>query len=85
MKRMNISIWLCLLAFWCVLHSQIVFAQEGQSDTDSVKFATEILPIFQERCFTCHGPELQQSNFRIDIKSKAFAGGDFAAMRARSW
>ena len=77
MKRMSISIWLCLLAFWCVLHSQIVFAQEGQSDPDSVKFATEILPIFQERCFTCHGPELQQSNFRIDIKSKAFAGGDF--------
>ena len=40
-----------------------------------VDFARDILPIFQATCFSCHGPEKQASNFRLDSKPLAFKGG----------
>src|SRR5437867_186600 len=40
-----------------------------------VDFAHDILPIFQATCFSCHGPEKQASNFRLDSKPLAFKGG----------
>src|SRR5213594_3111835 len=40
-----------------------------------VDFARDILPIFQATCFSCHGPEKQASNFRLDNRPLAFKGG----------
>ena len=77
--RFNFSSWLFSLALLSVVHSDFVVAQDNGVKTvsGSIDFATEILPIFRSHCFDCHAAELQQSNYRIDIKSKAFAGGDF--------
>ncbi len=38
-------------------------------------FATEIRPIFESRCYACHGPGLEQSEFRLDLRRRAFRGG----------
>ncbi|MFN0068059.1 MAG: DUF1549 domain-containing protein [Limisphaerales bacterium] len=41
-----------------------------------VDFAADIRPIFEAKCFSCHGPEKQKSGFRLDVKSAALAGGE---------
>ncbi len=44
-----------------------------------VAFASEVAPIFQRACYGCHGPERQRSDFRLDVKSSALAGGQLGA------
>ncbi len=41
-----------------------------------VDFARDVRPIFQQRCYGCHGEKKQKSGLRLDIKSLAFKGGD---------
>jgi mono/diheme cytochrome c family protein len=40
-----------------------------------VDFTRQVRPIFEAKCFACHGPKKQQSDFRLDDKSRAFRGG----------
>jgi mono/diheme cytochrome c family protein len=42
---------------------------------EAVDFAKEIRPIFEARCFECHGPEKQKSSFRLDLREAAMKGG----------
>src|SRR2546430_11370076 len=42
----------------------------------TVDFQKEIRPLFESRCFECHGPRKQKSGLRLDRKSSAFQGGD---------
>lgn len=39
-----------------------------------VDFAKDIKPIFDDRCISCHGPDKQKGNLRLDKRSYAFAG-----------
>src|SRR5437899_2910918 len=41
-----------------------------------VDFARDIRPIFERSCYECHGPKVQKSGFRLDLKASALAGGD---------
>src|SRR4051794_16184371 len=45
----------------------------------SVDFATDIQPLFQRNCFSCHGPEHQEGGLRLDQKQRALLGGDSGA------
>ncbi len=40
-----------------------------------VDFAVEVYPVFEKRCFACHGPEKQKSGLRLDGKATALQGG----------
>ncbi len=42
----------------------------------SVDFEKEILPILEESCFDCHGPDKQKSEFRVDQRKVMLKGGD---------
>ena len=59
------------------------FAQDESvplpTDSDRVDFASEVQPIFQAKCYSCHGPNKQESNYRLDVKRRALEGGDFGA------
>ncbi|MFP6903209.1 MAG: c-type cytochrome domain-containing protein, partial [Verrucomicrobiia bacterium] len=44
-----------------------------------VNFVKEILPIFKKHCVKCHGPDKQKSDYRIDVKARAFEGGEMGA------
>jgi hypothetical protein len=48
-------------------------------DTAPVKidYARDVVPILASSCYLCHGPDEQESGFRLDIRSQVFAGGDF--------
>lgn len=41
----------------------------------SADFAKEIRPIFEARCYECHGPEKQKGDFRLDLRAAALRGG----------
>lgn len=41
-----------------------------------VDFVRDVRPIFQSRCYECHGEKKQKSGLRLDLKSAALRGGD---------
>src|SRR4051812_21266742 len=41
-----------------------------------VDFARDVRPILATTCFSCHGPEKQKSNYRLDVRAHALKGGD---------
>jgi mono/diheme cytochrome c family protein len=41
-----------------------------------VDFAKDIKPLFEAKCYSCHGPEKQKGHLRLDRKADALKGGD---------
>ncbi len=41
-----------------------------------VDFAREIQPVLEARCLSCHGPDKQESSFRVDVRETLRKGGD---------
>ncbi len=46
------------------------------ASTATVEFERDVQPIFSRHCYSCHGPDKQKGEFRLDVKAKALAGGD---------
>ncbi|MDF1812909.1 MAG: DUF1553 domain-containing protein [Verrucomicrobiales bacterium] len=42
----------------------------------AVDFATDVQPVLEQHCFSCHGPEKQKSGFRLDLRAAALRGGN---------
>jgi len=42
----------------------------------TVDFARDIRPIFETKCHSCHGPQKQKGQLRLDRKADALKGGD---------
>ena len=51
------------------------WAQEDRAK--SIDFARDVQPILESHCYSCHGPNKQESNFRLDVKVRALGQGDF--------
>ena len=43
---------------------------------DDAAFRDRIAPLLAGKCGACHGPDVAESGFRIDVREKAHAGGD---------
>ena len=41
-----------------------------------VDFIRDIQPLLKRSCYRCHGPEKQQSGYRLDLREIAISGGD---------
>ncbi len=54
----------------------ILCAFAPSRDASAVDFEKEILPIFEDNCLDCHGPDKQKSEFRIDQRAVMLLGGD---------
>ncbi len=54
-------------------------AGTGVSQESSAKaapdFVRDVLPLFKEHCWSCHGPTKQKGGLRLDLRSRAVAGG----------
>jgi len=46
---------------------------------EAIDFAGKVAPLLAARCGSCHGPHEAESGYRIDLREKAFAGGDSGA------
>ncbi len=53
------------------LFQAILFSQAQEI----LDFRKDIEPILKEHCLKCHGPEEQESDFRVDRKATLFGGG----------
>ena len=55
------------------------YAEENQNDPPNagiIDFAKDVQPIFAAHCYACHGPDKQESNFRLDVRVKALGTAD---------
>jgi hypothetical protein len=44
---------------------------------DTIDFEATIRPLLVAKCGDCHGPDTQESGLRLDVRHRAFKGGDF--------
>ena len=42
-----------------------------------VDYDADVRPILAQNCYSCHGPEAQQSGLRLDLRQNALRGGDY--------
>ncbi|MEI7459253.1 MAG: PSD1 and planctomycete cytochrome C domain-containing protein [Pirellula sp.] len=55
----------------------VVHADEpATSANGSIDFVSQVLPLFEKHCWSCHGKEKQESGLRLDQRDKAMLGGD---------
>ncbi len=52
------------------------FPQLPPAAARSVDFMKDIRPIFEKACFSCHGPEKQKEDYRLDSATAALKGGE---------
>ncbi len=86
----NLGCWtgriaVCTVASWLVLSGLKAAAQteaSSEPNLEVAEFNRDILPIFSDKCFTCHGPDSknQLSKLRFDTEdgAKQDLGGRFA-------
>jgi ankyrin repeat protein len=43
----------------------------------TVDYKTDVQPLLAEKCYGCHGPDVQQSGLRLDLRQNALRGGDY--------
>ncbi|HAH44399.1 MAG TPA: hypothetical protein DCM07_05975, partial [Planctomycetaceae bacterium] len=69
------TLWL-LSPSLLLLQPQFLPAAEAVAEKDKIDFLKQIKPLFQTKCYSCHGREVQEGGFRLDLKSRALEGGD---------
>ncbi|MCI0357053.1 MAG: DUF1553 domain-containing protein [Planctomycetaceae bacterium] len=68
MKRGLLLHWLVVSAVWAV---GLAHAQEPRAE----HFARHIQPLLTSRCLSCHGPDEQEGELRLDSREAALKGG----------
>jgi mono/diheme cytochrome c family protein len=61
---------------WLATLVTVIAVGQVRAVEPTVDFARDIRPIFEHRCFKCHGAEKQKSGYRLDVRSRARAGGE---------
>jgi len=67
MRKSSLSFCFALL---CTISASTSFG-------DEIDFERDILPIFKQSCLDCHGPDEQESAFRVDSRVALLKGGDY--------
>ena len=42
-----------------------------------VDYKQDIQPLLEQKCYSCHGPDVQQAGLRLDLRQNALRGGDY--------
>jgi len=42
-----------------------------------IDFEKDVQPMLEQKCYSCHGEEAQQSGLRLDRRQNALRGGDY--------
>ncbi|HEY8188305.1 MAG TPA: ankyrin repeat domain-containing protein, partial [Pyrinomonadaceae bacterium] len=48
-----------------------------QAASQKVDYLRDIKPLLAQKCYSCHGPEVQQAGLRLDLRQNALRGGDY--------
>lgn len=60
---------------WCVALAFLAPLSGFCEVPAQIDFARDVQPVFKEHCYSCHGPEQQMANFRLDRRREAMRGG----------
>lgn len=84
MKRMLITVALHKPARFplrlCVSAASLVFSSVGLYAADTPTYAKHVQPILVDRCYSCHGPEKQKGDLRLDSIEAIKKGGKNGAV-----
>jgi len=59
-----------------IITNLLILLPPASAQGESIDFVRDVQPILKRHCYSCHGEEKQTSGLRLDVKSKAFAGGE---------
>ena len=78
LARYRLAAGAVLLACWSTSPASIAWGEDNSSPAKvvPVDFARDVRPILEKRCFSCHGPDRQESDLRLDRRADAFKGGE---------
>ena len=54
-------------------------AIRADGDPSAVSFEKDVLPVLKAKCFACHDAKKATSNLRLDVRARAFKGGESGA------
>ena len=60
----------------CLFFLQAPSLQAKEDESQAIDFDRDIAPIFEERCWYCHGEDEQESGLRLDLRPHMLRGGD---------
>lgn len=84
MNRMPITVALhkpaCFSLRLCASAASLLIASVGLSAADTPTYAKNIQPILADRCYSCHGPEKQKGELRLDSVEAIRKGGKNGAI-----
>jgi ankyrin repeat protein/mono/diheme cytochrome c family protein len=66
-----------LLVFVLLCSPLSAQSQMPPAATMKVDYLKDVRPILSQNCYSCHGPEVQQSGLRLDLRQNALRGGDY--------
>jgi ankyrin repeat protein len=64
--------FLLLIAAFCYADTKV-----PQAASRKVDFEKDVHPLLEQKCFSCHGDDVQQSGLRLDKRQNALRGGDY--------
>lgn len=67
---------LILLSYGLIIPSMGFIPAAQATNDEKPDFEKQILPILQQQCYQCHDGKKQKSGYRLDMRSKALAGGE---------
>jgi ankyrin repeat protein/mono/diheme cytochrome c family protein len=68
------KLWVLFLMMPSPLGAQTQLPPAASSKVD---YTEHIRPLLSQHCYSCHGPEVQQSGLRLDLRQPALRGGDY--------
>ncbi|HEV8136389.1 MAG TPA: ankyrin repeat domain-containing protein [Pyrinomonadaceae bacterium] len=77
---------LVLVAVVAALALSMTVSHRASGDTQTklppaasrkVDYLQDIKPLLAQKCYSCHGPEVQQAGLRLDLRQNALRGGDY--------
>ncbi len=71
------KLWVPILAVCSALATPATAQTAASAAPTQVNYDTQIRPILAQHCYSCHGPEAQQSGLRLDLRQNAMRGGDY--------
>ena len=51
----------------------VLLCSPAGAPSSKIDFATQVQPIFEKSCYSCHGPKQQMAGLRLDSRASAFA------------
>ena len=64
-----------LIGLIAALWVPLAAAELPPASSGPVDFASQIQPLFEQRCYACHGPDVSLNGLRLDRRADAFVGG----------